>query len=133
MSAPIITFEDIEAVLAKLDRTRVNPIVPGNCAYTSETDPTHHCIVGQIWHELGRYVPGPGAPAASVLTVLRGRGELDDYAPGVVTALQAMQVEADEAALSIRADGTWGAIIDAWPRFKREAKRWVAFSAPVPS
>ena len=133
MKTPVITFEDIEAVLAKLDRTRVNPIVPGNCAYTSEADPTHHCIVGQIWHELGRHVPGPNTPAASARKVIAERRETDDYAPGVVTALQAMQVEADEAALSIRSDGTWGAIIDNWPRFKREAKRAVAFSAPVPS
>ena len=133
MSAPIITFEDIEAVLAKLDRTRVNPIVPGNCAYTSETDPDHHCIVGQIWHELGRYVPGPNTPAASARKVIAERGETDDYAPGVITALQAWQVEADEAALSVKADGTWGAIIDSWPRFKRRVALAAAFSAPVPS
>lgn len=131
MSSPVITFEDIEAVLAKLDRTTINPIVPGNCAYTSETDPAHHCIVGQIWYELGRHVPGPDTKASSARTVIVERGEADDYAPGVVTALQAMQVEADEAALSVRSDGTWGAIIDSWPRFKREAKRAVAFSAPV--
>lgn len=122
MSNPI-TLEDIEAVLAKLDRTRVNPVVPGNCAYTSKADPNHHCIVGQIWHELGRYVPGPDAEPASAGRVIRERGETDDYAPGVIAALHRLQIEADELALSRKDDKTWGVVIDMWPRIKREAKR----------
>jgi hypothetical protein len=132
MKAPVVTLEDIEAVLTKLDRTRVNPTTPGNCVYTSETDPTHHCIVGQIWHELGRHVPGPGVEA-SARRVIADLGELDDYAPGVVAALQFLQTEADNLALSQKDDKSWGVALDMWPRIKREAMRAAVFSAPVPT
>lgn len=122
MSNPI-TFEDIEAVLAKLDRTTINPTAWGNCVYTSNADPSHHCIVGQIWHELGRHVPRPGEDAGSVRTVLAGIGECDKYAPGVIAALERLQIEADNLALSRKDDRTWGVVLDMWPRIKREAKR----------
>lgn len=120
-----ITFDVLDAVIAGLDRTQVNPVVPGNCAYTSETDPNHHCIVGQIWLELGRYVPGPNEIAASVKTVVEARGEAGDYAPGVVKALLMLQVEADNSALKMPSqDRTWASAIDSWPQIKRQAVIW---------
>ena len=124
MNTPdIITFEVLDQAIAGLDRTKVNPVVQDNCTYTSLNDPNHHCIVGQIWYELGRYVPGPNEPPASVRTVVDANGDAGDYAPAVVKALMVLQVEADHAALH-GPNHSWASAIDSWPQIKRQAAIW---------
>lgn len=56
---------DVGLVIAAAQRVatrhpdRVNPVLPGTrfCAYTSPTDPDHHCLAGSVLLELGMRLP----------------------------------------------------------------------------
>ena len=119
MSAPDrVTFDMLDKVIAGLDREQVNPIDDDwFCLYTSRTDPNHHCIVGQIWHELGLPVPGYSRGDQVFPHVVADRnGTYDIYERGTLSALRDLQARADKLAR----DGgkPWAAAIDAWPAIR---------------
>lgn len=124
----IITFEILDAAIAKLDRSKVNPIGPAGCLYTSE-DGVNHCLVGQLWVDLGLPVPGPGVTKPASI-VARDNATSRRYVPGALTALDIIQTVADRLAVASLDDDDedrgWGAAIEQWPAIRERALAEVA-------
>lgn len=110
MTTPVVTFETVTAIIGQLPRYRLNPVNErGTCLYTDHSDPTRHCIVGEIWARLGVPVPGPyevGIPDA-VCGDARGM-----HAPRVLAALGELQGVADSETWQGK---PWAYAIDCWP------------------
>ncbi len=119
MTTPVVTLDAIEAVLPKLDRKRKNPMHNGGCLYTSTRNPKHHCIVGQIWNELGLPVPGPEVQN-DVYRAAQLSGTLALHSPEAITALDRLQYRADDLSASGR---SWAGAIDAWPSIRRTVEQ----------
>ena len=119
----IIAFEDLDAAIAKLDRSRVNPVGPYGCLYTSE-DGADHCLVGQLWSDLGLPVPGSGTVKPASI-VARDNATSRRYVPGALMALDLLQTVADRLAVEpLGVDDEprgWGAAIEQWPAIKARA------------
>ena len=110
MTTPVVTFDAVTAIIDQLPRDRLNPTnEDGTCLYTSDSDPTRHCIVGEIWARLGVPVPGPdasGVPAGAC-------GDAREmHAPGVLSALGELQEIADSETWQGK---PWAYAIDCWP------------------
>lgn len=120
MTTPLVTFDSVEAELAKLSRRKRNPIHgDGTCLYTDPRDPKRHCIVGQVWDNLGVRVPPPDY-MGDVSSAVDNFGTRGLHAPNLVHALGELQSIADQDS----ADGRgWGGAIDAWPTIRESYTR----------
>lgn len=114
MTTQLITFDMVEAELAKLDRRKRNPMRDGTCLYTDPRNPARHCIVGQLWANLDVPVPGPES-IVSADEAAEALGTIDRHAPGVLTALVDLQESADALSYSNR---PWASAIDKWPSIR---------------
>lgn len=110
MTTPVVTFDAVTAIIGQLPRDGINPANErGTCLYTDPSDPTRHCIVGEIWARLGVPVPGPyvvGVPGDAC------GGACEMHAPRVLAALGELQVVADSETWAGR---PWAYAIDRWP------------------
>lgn len=111
----VITFDMVEAALAKLNRRKRNPERKGICLYTDPRNPERHCIVGQIWANLGVPVPDEYCDQGAAVAAAE-YGTLALHEGGLINALGDLQEYADAR----RGDRprAWGLVIDAWPEIR---------------
>ena len=111
MTTPVVTFETVTRIIGQLPRDGLNPVNErGTCLYTDPSDPTRHCIVGEIWARLGVPVPGPDVVAAPHDVCSDDSREM--HAPGVLLALGELQAIADSETWEGK---PWAYAIDCWP------------------
>lgn len=61
-----ITEADVLRIMETLPSERMNPTIKGTCVYTSLSDPTQHCIAGEILTQLGVELPDPQHTANTI-------------------------------------------------------------------